>query len=129
MKTKILFAFLLLASMAYDASAVKVILSGGGRNNKYGYIKLDDVWVICKGRGNINCPVVFNVRDQMRVTHKVDAVVDYVYDQIEKGVRNGKTNFEGSLPVEWTMKDDETLQIDISDDGSTVLEPYEESSK
>ncbi len=128
MKTKILFTFLLLASLAYNSSAITIVISGGNRHNKFSYVRLDERSVICRGSGNITCPVDFGVRDHIRTTHKVNAVVDFVYDQLEKGTTKGETEFEGSLPVSWNYNNEE-LKIDISDDGSTMLEPYEESEK
>ena len=127
MKTKILFTFLLLATIAYNASAITITIQGGGHTSRFNYIRLDDKQLTCKGRGSLVCPIDFSVKDQNRVAHKVDGVVDFVNERIAAGEKSGKVDYEKGLPVSWKMMEDETVQIDIADDGSTQFDSYEES--
>ncbi len=115
MKTKIILTIVFLASLAYEASAFKIIISGGTRRNKFDYVEIDDFHCTCKGNGNNECPVRFPYSQVKAITtwFPTNDIIDYVFLQVKEGKTKGETLFGKELPVRWTSSGDNTVEIDL----------------
>lgn len=128
MKTKLLFTLILIAVMGTQASAITIIIKGGGRNQLFNYVEVTPAKVICKGAGYIVCPITYAaVQSYARtVWHPLQDVTDFVLKQVENGAAKGEVKYEDDLPVTWSMDDNEGLQIDIEEGAVKGLKEYEE---
>jgi hypothetical protein len=126
MKNKIILTLILISSLAYNASAYKIIIAGGGPNRLYNYIEIDEKHCTCRGNGHNPCPVNFGSMQGQTMSTWVpmDKITDYVYSQVKEGNTSGETIFEDDLPVKWNVTDKETIEIEIDNTNVKGLEKY-----
>jgi len=127
MKTKIILTLFLLASVAYEASAFKIILSGG-KKNKYNYVSLGDQHCYCKGAGDITCPISFD-KPQAKGTNTwfpMNEIVAYVMKQIKTGSATGETFYGKELPVKWQSTGVDNVEIDIDTKETRGIDSFNE---
>jgi hypothetical protein len=106
MKLKITFLMLLIAVVSDYVSAGPVItMRGGGKNQRFAYVKYSDKEVTCSGAGSLVCPVTWGVRNE-RGTVKGVTVIDYVESKIQAGEISGEGIVEESVPITWESFDD-----------------------
>ena len=119
MKTKIILTVLLIASIQFEASAFKIILSGGGKDNTYYSVELTSAHCFCRGVGNNICPIKFATVEGMTQTnwHPLKNVTEFVLSQIKKGITSGDMIFENDLPISWKVSSDKTIFIDVDESG------------
>jgi hypothetical protein len=115
MKKKLLLSFILMSLFVYNASAYKIIISGGGKKNRFHYIELADDHCYCRGAGNNECPVSFRKPSLFGVKtwFTMNEVVEYVKAQVLQGNTTGETVYGNELPVKWVASGDDNLEIDI----------------
>jgi hypothetical protein len=119
MKTKIILTLLLITTLMWDASAMKIVMQGGGRHRLFDYIYIDDKTCVCRGNGNLPCPVNFDMQGSTMTTWVSGKdVTEYVLTQLEKGNYSGEKVFGEDLAVKWNSHDKETVEIDI--DNTTI---------
>ncbi len=118
---------LFLASVAYEASAFKIIIQGGSGGNKFYEVIFSNNYLKCKGRGNNECPINFGTMQSSltKQWYGMSEIVDFVGKQIEAGNTSGSENYNNDLPIRWNMQDDENVEIDIEECGIKGLEKYE----
>jgi hypothetical protein len=115
MKKKLLLSFILMSFFAYNASAYKIIISGGGKKNRFQYIEIADDHCYCRGVGNNECPVSFRKPSLFAVKtwFTMNEIVEYVNEQVKLGNTTGETVYGDELPVKWVATGDDNLEIDI----------------
>ncbi len=99
----------------YNASAYKIIISGGGKKNLYNYVEITDDHCYCRGNGNNVCPVNFKQPSLLgtRDWFTMNEIVTYVKAQVKQGNTTGETVYANELPVKWVATGDDNLEIDI----------------
>jgi len=126
MKTKLLSSLLLLTLISFSSFAwKKVIIRGGGKDQKFNYVEVTEKKILCEGVGHIVCPVTWYSVAVAKTTFPLDGVVSHVQGLVGKGEYKGEDVYEGELKIEW-YKSDENLEITIYDDDSVEFKPYEE---
>ena len=128
MKTKIILTVLLIASIQFEASAFKIILNGGGKDNKYYSVELTSAHCYCRGAGNNTCPVDFATVEGMTQTtwHPLKNVTEFVLSQIKAGILSGDMIFENDLPINWKVYPDKTIIIDVDERGYKKINQIDE---
>lgn len=114
MKTKLILLALLLIGGLNHAFAFKVVLSGGGLNNQYNYVRLSNISLTCAGTGYNYCPIdkitaIKNIR-----MASPSEIQEKVFSLYESGKDNGETEFEGPVKVSWWTDKDLNLNIEMN---------------
>jgi hypothetical protein len=125
MKNKLLIFSLLFFCIAFNASAVKVIIIGGSKDNKYHKIVYDEKQVICNGSGYNTCPVGWTDVRGAKYWHNMGDVMQFINTAIDKGEVQGTANYLEDLNISWQQSDDNGLTVDVEDNGVRYDEPKE----
>ncbi len=117
MKKRIFATLLLLASIAFESSAYTILISGGGKNQRFYRIYISDNTAQCTGNGNNKCFLLEGTVSAQKNTikHNVQNVVDFVFSQVKIGNVNGEETFENDLPVSWKSLRDGNVEINVED--------------
>ncbi len=115
MKKRIFATLLLLASIAFESSAYTILISGGGKNQRFYRIFISDKTAQCTGNGNNKCFLLEGTisTPTKTIKHNIQNVVDFVFSQVNNGNVNGEETFENDLPVSWKSERDGNVEINI----------------
>ena len=128
MKAKILSSLLLMLLISFSSFAwKKILIQGGGKNQRFNKVKVTEKEIECTGVGHLVCPVTWEAigSPSAKTIFPLGEVVAYVQAMVEKGEMKGEAVYEGELPIEWYVSK-EDLNITVYDDDSISFKPYEE---
>ena len=113
LKITMLITALIMISDILSAGPV-IIISGGGRRQKFNYVYKDDGKIVCRGSGWITCPVGWYQAQEGPVTENVWDIVEYVGKLVDQGEKSGDIKYKDAIPVHWekTGEDELTVKID-----------------
>lgn len=129
MKAKLFLPTVLLAfiTLASSASPIKIIIRGGGTNNRYYEVVVLATTIKCTGAGNNVCPINFSSAQSKGTGtwYPLNDINDFVQLQVKNGQLKGDVKYKRDLPVQWRLLDDENIEITI--DCATVkgLDEYD----
>jgi hypothetical protein len=114
MKTKLFLFMLFILATVTESQAIKVIISGGTRDNKFNYVYVSNSTLICRGPGNTTCPVdLYCANKNVRIVRPSPAeVVDFVSGLWMEGKKSGSTILK-DVQVSWSTENDDELSVNI----------------
>lgn len=117
MKKNLSLLLLLLVSVIHESSAWTILVTGGGRHQRFDRVYCTENHAECTGSGSLTCFPLKGMSTGLTRTikHPIENVVNYVFDEVEKGNVNGQTNYENDLPLSWTSLKDGNVEITIQE--------------